>query len=57
MGENPYYVYKFKDYDVLIMHGDLGCPAMGGELDEIIAMGVKRLCSAAEEGCLTKVPE
>lgn len=54
MGENPYYVYKFKDYDVLIMHGDLGCPAMGGELDEIIAMGVKKVMFCGGGGVLDK---
>lgn len=54
MGENPYYVYKFKDYDVLIMHGDLGCPAIGGELDEIIAMGVKKVMFCGGGGVLDK---
>lgn len=52
MGENPYNIYKFKGCDVLLMQGDLGCPAMGGELEELIAMGVKKVMFCGGGGVL-----
>lgn len=54
IGENPYVIYKFRDCDVLIMHGDLGCPAMGGELEELIAMGVKKVMFCGGGGVLDR---
>ncbi len=54
IGENPYVIYKFRDCDVLIMHGDLGCPAMGGELEELIAIGVKKVMFCGGGGVLDR---
>lgn len=53
-GENPYAIYKFKESDALVIHGDLGCPAMGGELEELIAMGVKKVMFCGGGGVLDK---
>lgn len=54
VGENPYNIYKFKDCDVLVVQGDLGCPAMGGELEELIAMGVKKVMFCGGGGVLDR---
>ena len=42
-GENPVYVYRFTDTDVLITLGAIGCPACGGNLDLFHAMGITKV--------------
>ena len=42
-GENNLIVYKFKDDDVLLIHGMIGCPACAGFLDELIGIGIKKI--------------
>jgi len=53
-GENPLYVYKFKDSDTLIMHGQIGCPACAGNLDLLNAMGINKVMFCGGGGVLDK---
>ena len=51
-GENDLVVYKFKDEDVLLMHGIIGCPACCGFMDELIAIGIKKIMFCGGGGTL-----
>ena len=42
-GENPVTLYKFRDADVLITLGQVGCPACGGNLDVFYGFGARRV--------------
>ena len=42
-GENPLNVYKFVDSDVLLIHGKVGCPACGGDLELLQAYGSNKV--------------
>ena len=42
-GENPLDVYKFKDSDILISLGQVGCPACAGNLDLFNEMGITKV--------------
>lgn len=53
-GENPVYVYRFADADVLITLGAIGCPACGGNLDLFHAMGVNKVMFCGGGGVLDK---
>lgn len=52
--ENPYMVYKFNDCDVLLIHGQLGCPACGGNLELLISLGIKKVMFCGGGGVLDK---
>lgn len=51
-GENPFTVYRFAGTDVLIIHGQLGCPACGGNLDLLHGMGVTKVMFCGGGGVL-----
>lgn len=52
-GENPFTVYRFADDpDVLIVLGQVGCPACGGNLDLLHAMGVTKVVFCGGGGVL-----
>lgn len=56
-GENPVYVYRFTDADVLITLGAIGCPACGGNLDLFHAMGITKVMFCGGGGVLDKTIE
>ena len=52
-GENPFVVYRFvNDPDVLIVLGQVGCPACGGNLDLLNAMGITKVLFCGGGGVL-----
>ena len=53
-GENPFPVYRFADADVLIVLGQVGCPACAGNLDLFNAMGIKHVMFCGGGGVLDK---
>ncbi len=53
-GENKVEVYKFKDDDVLMIHGTVGAPACAGILDLLIGLGVRRVIFCGGGGVLDK---
>ena len=54
-GENPVYVYRFKDQpDILITLGYVGCPACAGNLECFAAFGVKKVMFCGGGGVLDK---
>ena len=53
-GENPVYVYRFADTDILITLGAIGCPACGGNLDLFHAMGITKVMFCGGGGVLEK---
>lgn len=53
-GENPIFVYRFKDSDILITLGHLGCPACAGNLDLLNAMGINKVMFCGGGGVLDK---
>ena len=54
-GENTLTIYRFTDKpDVLLTHGQVGCPACGGNLDLYNAMGIKKAMLCGGGGVLVK---
>ncbi len=54
-GENPFTIYRFvNDKDVLIVLGQVGCPACGGNLDLFNAFGVNKVMFCGGGGVLDK---
>ncbi|MBQ7920707.1 MAG: nucleoside phosphorylase [Lachnospiraceae bacterium] len=53
-GENPVFIYRFVDTDVLITLGAVGCPACGGNLDLFHAMGIRKVMFCGGGGVLDK---
>ncbi len=53
-GENDCQYYKFKDEDILIIHGIIGGPACGAILEEAIALGVNKIMFCGGAGSLTQ---
>ena len=54
-GENPVYVYRFKDQpDVMITLGYVGCPACAGNLEVFAACGAKKVMFCGGGGVLDK---
>ena len=53
-GENPLDVYKFKDSDILISLGQVGCPACAGNLDLFNEMGITKVIFCGGGGVLDK---
>ena len=54
-GENPFTIYRFvKDSDVLIVQGQVGCPACGGNLDLFYALGVTKVMFCGGGGVLDR---
>ena len=53
-GENPVEIYKFKDSDVLITLGYVGCPACAGNLECFYAMGIRKVMFCGGGGVLDK---
>lgn len=53
-GENPLNVYKFVDSDVLLIHGKVGCPACGGDLELLHAYGINKVMFCGGGGVLDK---
>ncbi len=53
-GENPVIIYRFVDADVLIIHGYVGCPACGGNLDLLSGMGINKVMFCGGGGVLDK---
>jgi uridine phosphorylase len=53
-GENPYELYQFEDSDVLIVQGQVGCPACAGNLDLLQNMGIKKVMFCGGGGVLDK---
>lgn len=51
-GENEVIIYKFRDDDVLLMHGLVGCPATGGVMDELTGCGIKKVMFCGGGGVL-----
>ncbi len=51
-GENPFPIYKFKKYNVLIHEGRLGGPASGGYLEDMYGLGVKKVMFCGGGGAL-----
>lgn len=56
-GENPFSIYCFLDSDVLIMHGQVGCPACAGNLDLLQEFGIKKVMFCGGGGVLDKTIE
>lgn len=53
-GENPIHMYKFIDADILILLGNVGCPACAGNLDLFNAMGINKVMFCGGGGVLDK---
>ncbi|MCI8922944.1 MAG: nucleoside phosphorylase, partial [Lachnospiraceae bacterium] len=53
-GENPVFIYRFLDDDILITLGQVGCPACAGNLDLFNAMGITRVMFCGGGGVLDK---
>ena len=54
-GENPFTIYRFvKDPEVLIVLGQVGCPACAGNLDLFYAFGVNKVMFCGGGGVLDK---
>lgn len=53
-GENPVYIYRFVDDNVLITLGQIGCPACAGNLDLFHAMGIHKVMFCGGGGVLDK---
>lgn len=54
-GENPVLIYRFKDApDVMITHGQIGCPACAGNLDYFQAHGAKKVMFCGGGGVLDR---
>ena len=53
-GENPVTIYRYKNADVLITLGQVGCPACGGNLDLFNAMGITKVMFCGGGGVLDK---
>lgn len=53
-GENPCPVYRFKDYDCMIMQGAVGGAACGGDLEETIQLGARNIMFCGGAGSLHK---
>lgn len=56
-GENPVYIYKYVDSDILLTLGHVGCPACGGNLDLFNALGVNKVMFCGGGGVLDKTIE
>lgn len=53
-GENPVLLYRFVDENILITHGQVGCPACAGNLDLFHAMGARKVMFCGGGGVLDK---
>lgn len=53
-GENPIDVYRYKDCDVLIVLGYIGCPACGSNLDLFQEKGAKKIMFCGGGGVLDR---
>ncbi len=53
-GENPVDFYRFKDSDILISLGQVGCPACAGNLDLFNEMGITKVMFCGGGGVLDK---
>lgn len=51
-GENPVTVYRWKNDDVMLTLGQIGCPACAGNLDVFQAMGAKKVLFCGGGGAL-----
>lgn len=53
--ENPFIVYRFADQpDVLLVLGQIGCPACAGNLDQFHEMGIEKVMFCGGGGVLDK---
>lgn len=53
-GENKLTVYRFLEDDVLLVHGAIGCPAMGGFLEVLYKLGVQKVMFCGGGGAVEK---
>lgn len=53
-GENPLKIYRFKDQPVTLVEGRLGAPAAGGYLEDLIALGAKKILFVGGAGVLRR---
>ncbi|MBQ0168031.1 MAG: nucleoside phosphorylase [Treponema sp.] len=54
-GENPFDIYRFVDApDILILLGQIGCPACAGNLDAFQAFGIKKVMFCGGGGVLDR---
>ncbi len=53
-GERPLEVYRFKNSDVLLIHGYVGCPACAGDLDLLNSMGITKVMFCGGGGVLDR---
>ncbi len=53
-GENDLVIYKYRDCDVLLVHGHVGCPACAGFLEDMIGLGIKRVMFCGGGGVLDR---
>lgn len=53
-GENPIFIYRFSDENILITLGQVGCPACAGNLDLFNAMGITKVMFCGGGGVLDK---
>lgn len=53
-GENPFPVYRFKESGVLLILGQVGCPACAGNLDMLQGLGAKRVMFCGGGGVLDR---
>ncbi len=51
-GENDLKVYIFKDANVYLLHGCVGCPACCGFLEDLIGLGIKKVMFCGGGGVL-----
>lgn len=56
-GENPGSIYCFKEFDILITLGMVGCPSCAGNLDLFNAMGITKVMFCGGGGVLDKTIE
>lgn len=53
-GENPLKIYRFRDADITLIEGRLGAPACGGYLEDLIALGAKKILFVGGAGVLRR---
>ena len=53
-GENPVFIYRFADDDILITLGAVGCPSCAGNLDLFHSMGAAKVMFCGGGGVLDK---
>ncbi len=51
-GENSLVLYKYRDADVMLIHGTVGCPACAGFMEDLIGLGIRKIMFCGGGGVL-----